>query len=127
MLYLIASGQEGWALDRFAANGYGELSPGKYGVVSSFLAEAVATFFFVYVILGATAKGATVASAGVPIGLCLTLVHLFLIPVTGASVNPARSTGLALFAGGAYIGQLWLFWLAPIIGAFLAGGCRRSL
>jgi len=121
VLYVIASGQDGWTAGRFAADGYGELSPGKYGVMSCFLAEAVATFFFLYVILGATSKGAAVGFAGIPIGLCLTLVHLFLIPVTNASVNPARSTGPALFAGGAYIAQLWLFWLAPIVGAAIAG------
>jgi aquaporin Z len=99
----------------FASNGYGELSPGKYGIASCFLIEVIATFFFLYVIIGTTSKGAAVGFAGIPIGLCLTLIHLFLIPVTNASVNPARSTGPALFAGGAYIGQLWLFWLAPIL------------
>jgi len=125
VLYAIASGQDGWTPGRFAADGYGELSPGKYGMASCFLAEAVATFFFLYVILGATSKGAAVGFAGIPIGLCLTLVHLFLIPVTNASVNPARSTGPALFAGGAYIGQLWLFWLAPIVGALAAGWLSR--
>jgi len=125
VLYAIASGQDGWTPGRFAADGYGELSPGKYGVMSCFLAEAVATFFFLYVILGATSKGAAVGFAGIPIGLCLTLVHLFLIPVTNASVNPARSTGPALFAGGAYIGQLWMFWLAPMLGAAVAGAVSR--
>jgi aquaporin Z len=109
----------------FASDGYGDLSPGKYGVASCFIAEAVGTFFFVFVILGATSKGAAVGFAGIPIGLCLTLVHLFLIPVTNASVNPARGTGPALFAGGAYIAQLWLFWLAPILGAALAGLAAR--
>ncbi|MFI4988544.1 MAG: aquaporin Z [Alphaproteobacteria bacterium] len=125
VLYLIASGKEGWVPGGFASDGYGDLSPGKYGVASCFLAEFVATFFFVFVILGATSKGAAVGFAGIPIGLCLTLVHLFLIPVTNASVNPARSTGPALFAGGAYIVQLWLFWLAPILGAILAGLVAR--
>ena len=125
VLYLIASGKEGWVPGGFASDGYGDLSPGKYGMASCFLAEAVATFFFLFVILGATSKGAAVGFAGIPIGLCLTLVHLFLIPVTNASVNPARSTGPALFAGGAYIAQLWLFWLAPILGAALAGLVAR--
>jgi aquaporin Z len=93
--------------------------------VSCFLAEVIATFFFLYVIIGTTSKGAAVGFAGIPIGLCLTLIHLFLIPVTNASVNPARSTGPALFAGGAYIAQLWLFWLAPLLGAALAGVVAR--
>ena len=90
-----------------------------------FLIEVIATFFFLYVIIGTTSKGAAVGFAGIPIGLCLTLIHLFLIPVTNASVNPARSTGPALFAGGAYISQLWLFWLAPMLGAALAGVVGR--
>jgi aquaporin Z len=117
VLYLIASGKPGWAPAAFASNGYGDLSPGKYGVSSCFLIEVIATFFFLYVIIGTTSKGAAVGFAG----LCLTLIHLFLIPVTNASVNPARSTGPALFADGAYLGQLWLFWLAPILGAAIAG------
>lgn len=125
VLYVIASGQAGWVPGRFASDGYGELSPGKYSVTSCFLAEAVATFFFLIVILGATSKGAAVGFAGIPIGFCLTLVHLFLIPVTAASVNPARSTGPALFAGSAYVAQLWLFWLAPILGAVIAGLVAR--
>ncbi len=87
----------------------------------------VATFFFLFVIIGSTSKGAAVGFAGIPIGLCLTLIHLIMIPVTNTSVNPARSTGPALFAGGAYIGQLWLFWLAPIVGAALAGFLTRWL
>jgi hypothetical protein len=98
--------------DGFASNGYGDLSPGKYNLISCFFAETIATFFFLYVIIGTTSKGAAVGFAGIPIGLCLTLIHLFLIPITNASVNPARSTGPALFAGSAYIGQLWLFWVA---------------
>jgi aquaporin Z len=124
-LYAIASGKPGWVPDRFAANGYGDLSPGKYGVTSCFLAETLATFFFLYVIIGATSKGAAIGFAGIPIGLCLTLIHLFLIPITNASVNPARSTGPALFAGAAYVSQLWLFWLAPILGALIAGLVTR--
>jgi aquaporin Z len=125
VLYAIASGKPGWAPDGFASNGYGDLSPGKYSLGSCFLIEVIATFFFLYVIIGTTSKGAAVGFAGIPIGLCLTLIHLFLIPVTNASVNPARSTGPALFAGGAYIAQLWLFWLAPIVGAAIAGALSR--
>lgn len=125
VLYMIASGKPGWVPGAFAADGYGDLSPGKYGVASCFLAETVATFFFLYVIIGCISKGAAVGFAGISIGLCLTLIHLFLIPVTNASVNPARSTGPALFAGAAYVSQLWLFWLAPILGALLAGLVTR--
>ena len=109
----------------FASNGYGDLSPGKYGLASCFLIEVIATFFFLYVIIGTTSKGAAVGFAGIPIGLGLTLIHLFLIPVTNASVNPARSTGPALFAGSAYMAQLWLFWVAPILGAAIAGVVSR--
>jgi aquaporin Z len=125
VLYAIASGKPDWVPDGFASNGYGDLSPGKYGLASCFLIEVIATFFFLYVIIGTTSKGAAVGFAGIPIGLCLTLIHLFLIPVTNASVNPARSTGPALFAGGAHIAQLWLFWLAPILGAAIAGVVSR--
>jgi aquaporin Z len=125
VLYAIASGKSGWVPDGFASNGYGDLSPGKYNLISCFFAETIATFFFLYVIIGTTSKGAAVGFAGIPIGLCLTLIHLFLIPITNASVNPARSTGPALFAGSAYIGQLWLFWVAPILGAALAGVVAR--
>ena len=127
ILYWIASGKPGWVMDGFAANGYGDLSPGKYGLGSCFIGEVVATFFFLFVIIGSTSKGAAVGFAGIPIGLCLTLIHLVMIPVTNTSVNPARSTGPALFAGGHYIAQLWLFWLAPIIGAALAGFLTRWL
>jgi aquaporin Z len=97
-------GKPDWVAGGFASNGFGDLSPGKYGLVSCLFSEVIATFFFLYVIMGTTSKGAAVGFAGIPIGLCLTLIHLFLIPVTNASVNPARSTGPALFAGGAYIG-----------------------
>jgi aquaporin Z len=127
ILYLIASGKPGWNIGGFAANGYGDLSPGKYALGSCFIGEVVATFFFLFVIIGSTAKGAAVGFAGIPIGLCLTLIHLVMIPVTNTSVNPARSTGPALFAGGAYLGQLWLFWAAPILGAALAGFLTRWL
>jgi aquaporin Z len=121
VLYVIASGKAGWMPGGFASDGYGELSPGKYGVGACFLIEAVLTFFFLFIIIGTTSKGAAVGFAGIPIGLALTLIHLISIPVTNTSVNPARSTGPALFAGGEYIAQLWLFWLAPILGAVIAG------
>jgi aquaporin Z len=127
ILHFIASGKPGWIPDGFASNGYGDLSPGKYGLGACFVTEIVATFFFLFVIIGSTSKGAAVGFAGIPIGLCLTLIHLITIPVTNTSVNPARSTGPALFAGGAYISQLWLFWLAPIIGAAIAGFFTRWL
>jgi len=110
ILWIIASSQPGWVPGRFAANGYGDLSPGKYGLGGCFLMEVVMTFFFLFIIIGSTSKGAAAGFAGIPIGLALTLIHLVSIPVTNTSVNPARSTGPALFAGGEYIGQLWLFW-----------------
>ena len=125
ILWIIASSQPGWVPGRFAANGYGDLSPGKYGLGGCFLMEVVMTFFFLFVIIGSTSKGAAAGFAGIPIGLALTLIHLVSIPVTNTSVNPARSTGPALFAGGEYIAQLWLFWLAPIIGAVIAGLLAR--
>jgi aquaporin Z len=125
ILWLIASGKPGWVAGSFAANGYGDLSPGKYGLGSCFISEVVMTFFFLFVIIGTTSKGAAAGFAGIPIGLTLTLIHLVSIPVTNTSVNPARSTGPALFAGGEYIAQLWLFWLAPIIGAVIAGLLAR--
>ena len=126
-LYLVASGKAGWVPAGFASNGYGELSPGKYGVGACFLAELLLTFFFLLIIIGTTSKGAATGFAGIPIGLALTLIHLVSIPVTNTSVNPARSTGPALFAGGGAIGQLWLFWLAPIAGAMIAGYLGRML
>jgi len=125
VLWLIASGKPDWIPGGFAANGYGDLSPGKYSLGSCFLTEVVMTFFFLFVIIGTTSKGAAAGFAGIPIGLALTLIHLVSIPVTNTSVNPARSTGPALFAGGAYIGQLWLFWIGPIIGAVIAGLLAR--
>jgi aquaporin Z len=125
ILWIIASSQPGWIPGRFAANGYGDLSPGKYGLGGCFLMEVVMTFFFLFVIIGTTSKGAAAGFAGIPIGLALTLIHLVSIPVTNTSVNPARSTGPALFAGDEYIGQLWLFWVAPIIGAVIAGLLAR--
>jgi aquaporin Z len=125
ILWLIASGKPEWVAGGFAANGYGDLSPGKYGLGACFVDEIVMTFFFLFIIIGTTSKGAAAGFAGIPIGLALTLIHLVSIPVTNTSVNPARSTGPALFAGGAYIGQLWLFWVAPIIGAVIAGLLTR--
>jgi aquaporin Z len=127
VLYSIASGHAGWVPGGFASDGYGDLSPGKYSLGACFLMEAVMTFFFLFIIIGTTSKGAAVGLAGIPIGLALTLIHLVSIPVTNTSVNPARSTGPALFAGGEYIGQLWLFWAAPILGAVIAGLLSRWL
>jgi len=122
VLYLIASGKEGFSTaGGFASNGFGEHSPGGYSMVAALVAEIVLTFFFLLIILGATDKRAPQGFAPIAIGLGLTLIHLIGIPVTNLSVNPARSTAPALFAGGAYISQLWLFWLAPIAGAALAG------
>ncbi len=127
VLFLIASGKAGFTLGGFAANGYGELSPGKYSMVSAFICEVVLTAFFLLVILGSTSRRAPAGFAPIAIGLCLTLIHLISIPVTNTSVNPARSTSQALFAGGEYIMQLWLFWVAPIIGAVIAGLISRFL
>lgn len=122
ILYLIASGKSDFAPGGFASNGYGEHSPGGFGLGAAFLCEVVMTFFFLFVILGATAKKAAPGFAPVAIGLCLTLIHLVSIPVTNTSVNPARSTGVAFFAeGGWALKQLWLFWVAPLVGAALAG------
>ena len=122
VLYLIASGNSDFSLaGGFAANGYGEHSPGKYSLVAAFTAEVAMTFFFLTIILGATHENSPKGFAGLAIGLSLTLIHLISIPVTNTSVNPARSTSQALFAGGWAISQLWLFWLAPVIGAILAG------
>jgi aquaporin Z len=127
VLWVIASSHTGWVPGGFASNGYGDLSPGKYGLSGCFLMEVVMTFFFLFIIIGTTSKGAAVGLAGIPIGLALTIIHLVSIPVTNTSVNPARSTGPAIFAGGEYIGQLWLFWVAPIIGAVIAGLLSRWL
>jgi len=121
LLYLVASGKPGFELAGFASNGYGDLSPGKYGLLSALVIEVLMTFFFLLVILGATSSRAPAGFAPIAIGLALTLIHLISIPVTNTSVNPARSTGPALFGGTAYIGQLWLFWVAPLAGAALAG------
>jgi aquaporin Z len=128
VLYLIASGNAGFDLaGGFAANGYGEHSPGKYSLTSALVCEIVMTFMFLIVILGTTHKRAPVGFAGLAIGLALTLIHLISIPVTNTSVNPARSTAPALFVGGWAIDQLWVFWVAPIIGALIAGFLHRAL
>jgi aquaporin Z len=122
VLYVIASGKSGFSVTGgFASNGYAEHSPGMYAMGSCFVAELVLTFIFLFVILGATDKRAPAGFAPIAIGLCLTLIHLICIPVTNTSVNPARSTGPALFAGGWALQQLWLFWVAPIVGGALAG------
>lgn len=121
VLYLIASGKEGWAVGDFAANGYGDHSPGGYGLVACLVVEVVMTFGFLMIILGATHSKAPGGFAGIAIGLGLALIHLISIPVTNTSVNPARSTSQAIFQGGWALEQLWLFWLAPIVGAALAG------
>jgi aquaporin Z len=116
ILYLIASGKAGFAAGGFASNGFGELSPGKYGMAAVLICEVVMTAIFLFVIMGATDKRAPAGFAPIAIGLCLTLIHLVSIPVSNTSVNPARSTGVALFADGGYLAQLWLFWVAPIVG-----------
>jgi len=122
VLSIIAGGQAGFSTaNGFAANGFGDHSPGKYALSSCFVAEVVLTFFFLLIILGATDKRAPQGFAPIAIGFGLTLIHLIGIPVTNLSVNPARSTGPALFVGGWALQQLWLFWAAPIIGAILAG------
>ena len=122
VLYLIASGKDGFSLsDGFAANGFGEHSPGGFSMVSGFVTEVVMTFMFLIIILGATDKKAPAGFAPIAIGLGLTLIHLISIPVTNTSVNPARSLSQAVFVGGWAIEQVWLFWVAPIIGAASAG------
>jgi aquaporin Z len=127
ILYVIATGQPGFELGGFASNGYGEHSPGGYSLMSALVTEVVMTFMFLLIILGATDKRAPAGLAPIAIGLSLTLIHLISIPVTNTSVNPARSTGVALFQGGWAVSQLWLFWVAPIIGAALAGVVYRWL
>lgn len=126
VLYAIASGQEGFSLAAgFASNGFGEHSPGGYSMVSVLICEIVMTLFFLLVILGATDERAPKGFAPIAIGLCLTLIHLISIPVSNTSVNPARSTGPALFVGDWAVSQLWIFWVAPIVGAILAGVIYR--
>ncbi|WP_313525919.1 aquaporin Z [Shinella sp.] len=121
VLYLIASGKAGFAAGGFASNGYGELSPGGYSLTAALVAEVVLTAFFLIIILGSTHGRAPAGFAPIAIGLGLTLIHLVSIPVTNTSVNPARSTGVALFADTAALSQLWLFWVAPIVGAVIGG------
>ena len=122
VLYVIVTGQAGFeSIGGFASNGFGEHSPGGFSMTSALVCEVVMTFMFLLVILGATDKRAPAGFAGLAIGLCLTLIHLISIPVTNTSVNPARSTSQAIFQGDWALGQLWLFWLAPIVGAALAG------
>ena len=128
VLFIIASGQVDFSTaGGFASNGYGELSPGKYSLAAALVCEIVMTMMFLVVILGATDARAPQGMAPIAIGLCLTLIHLISIPVTNPSVNPARSLGVALFAGGPYIAQLWLFWVAPIIGAVLGAAVYRFI
>jgi aquaporin Z len=126
VLYLIASGKAGFDVHAgFASNGYADHSPGGYSLLAAFVCEVVMTFFFLMIILGATDKRAPAGFAPIAIGLGLTLIHLISIPVTNTSVNPARSTGPAIFAGGWALAQLWLFWVAPILGAAIAGVVYR--
>ncbi|AYV22317.1 aquaporin Z [Vibrio mediterranei] len=129
VLYIIASGQAGFdaAASGFASNGYGEHSPGKYSLTAALVCEVVMTAMFLLIIMGATDKRAPQGFAPIAIGLCLTLIHLISIPVTNTSVNPARSTGVALYVGDWAVAQLWLFWLAPIIGAIIGAWVYRSL
>jgi aquaporin Z len=128
ILYLIASGQAGFdASAGFASNGYGAHSPGGYTLLAALVCEVVMTMMFLIVILGATDKRAPQGFAPIAIGLCLTLIHLISIPVTNTSVNPARSTGVAVFAGGWAVSQLWLFWVAPIVGSLLGAAAYRFI
>jgi len=128
VLYFIASGKAGFDIaGGLASNGYGDHSPGKYSLAAGFVTEVVMTFMFLIVILGATHNRAPMGFAGIAIGLALTLIHLVSIPVTNTSVNPARSTGPALMVGGWALQQLWLFWLAPIAGALLAGWLYKAI
>jgi aquaporin Z len=125
VLYLIATGKPDFEVGGFASNGFGDLSPGKYSMAAALITEVVLTAVFLLVILGTTAGRATSGMAGLAIGLCLTLIHLISIPVTNTSVNPARSTGVALFASTGALGQLWLFWVAPLVGAVLGALIHR--
>lgn len=119
ILYVIATGKSGAEIGWFATNGYGERSPGGYSMMAGLLTEIIATAFFLFVILGSTSAKASPGFAPISIGLCLTLIHLVTIPVTNTSVNPARSLGPAIFVGGAALAQLWLFWIGPLVGAFI--------
>ncbi|MFK5855824.1 MAG: aquaporin Z [Bacteroidota bacterium] len=127
-LYLIASGNVDFNVkDGFAANGFGEHSPGGYTMVAALIVETILTFMFIFIIMGATDKLAPIGFAGLAIGLALVLIHLISIPVTNTSVNPARSTGPALFVGGWALSQLWLFWVSPIVGGILGGFAYKTL
>ena len=128
VLFVIASGKEGFDVAAgFASNGYGIHSPGGYSLLAALVTEIVMTMMFLLVILGATDKRAPQGLAPIAIGLCLTLIHLISIPVTNTSVNPARSTGVAIFVGGWAVGQLWLFWVAPVIGAIIGAAVYRAI
>ena len=127
ILALIASGRPGFELGEFAANGYGALSPGQYSLLAALVVETVGTFFLVFIVMRVTTPGAAPGFAPIAVGLTLTLIHLVSIPVTNTSVNPARSTGTALFAGAEYLMQLWLFWLAPLIGGILGAWVARGV
>jgi aquaporin Z len=128
VLYVIASGAAGFDVAKgFASNGYGAHSPGQYSLLAALVTEVVMTMFFLLIILGATDKRAPAGFAPIAIGLALTLIHLISIPVTNTSVNPARSTGVALYVGDWAVGQLWLFWLAPIVGALLGAAAYRFI
>ena len=127
VLYLIASGKPGFAVGGFASNGFGEHSPGGYALGAALLCEVVMTAMFLFIIMGATDKRAPQGFAPIAIGLALTLIHLISIPVTNTSVNPARSTGVALFAEPWALQQLWAFWVAPLIGGLIGGGVYRAL
>ncbi|MHC5231796.1 aquaporin Z [Brucella sp. LJL56] len=127
VLFLIASGKEGFSAGGLASNGYGELSPGGYSMMAGLLIEIILTAFFLIIILGSTSSLAPAGFAPIAIGLGLTLIHLISIPVTNTSVNPARSTGVALFADTAALSQLWLFWLAPLVGAAIGAIIWKGL
>ncbi|MGH0218839.1 aquaporin Z [Sinorhizobium meliloti] len=127
VLYVIATGKADFQLGSFAANGYGEHSPGGYSLTAALVTEVVMTFFFLIIILGSTHRRVPAGFAPIAIGLALTLIHLVSIPVTNTSVNPARSTGQAMFVGGWALSQLWLFWIAPLFGAAIAGIVWKSV
>ena len=127
VLYVIASGQMGWQPGGFATNGYGDQSPGQYSMMALLVCEVVLTAVFLFVIMGATDSRAPAGFVPIAIGLCLTLIHLVSIPVSNTSVNPARSTGVALFAQTGALGQLWLFWVAPIMGGIIGAVIYKAV
>lgn len=127
ILALVASGRPGFEIGEFAANGYGALSPGQYSLLAAVVVETVGTFFLVFIVMRVTAPGNASGFAPIAVGLTLTLIHLVSIPVTNTSVNPARSTGPALFAGTDYLMQLWLFWLAPLAGGVVGALVARAI